>query len=186
MKTDITRVLMEEHQLILRMITLLEHNTARAERGDFTEWNFFADALDFIRTFADRCHHAKEENVLFSALVVNGMPEQRSPIEAMHIEHEQGRAHVRAMDSALKQIEAGDMKQVPTLADHARAYAELLRQHIHKEDTILYPLAERVMPEDMRPGIVDKYIQAHTHAPQVAQKYRALVEHYEAAHSAAA
>lgn len=186
MKTDITRVLMEEHQLILRMITLLEHNTARMERGNFTEWRFFADALDFIRTFADRYHHAKEEDVLFHALVGNGMPEQRSPIEAMHIEHEQGRAHVRAMDAALQQIEAGERKQIPTLAQHARAYAELLRAHIEKEDTILYPLAERVLPEDMRPGIVDGYTQAHTQAPEVAQKYKTLVEHYEAARNATA
>lgn len=186
MKTDITRVLMEEHQLILRMITLLEHNSARMERGNFTEWKFFADALDFIRTFADSYHHAKEEDVLFSALVENGMPAQRSPIEAMHIEHEQGRAHARAMDGALQQIRAGETAQISALAQHARAYAGLLREHIDKEDTILYPLAERVLPEEMRPAIVDGYMQAHTHAPEVAQRYRALVEHYEVAHSTAA
>lgn len=186
MKTDITRVLMEEHQLILRMITLLEHNSTRMEHGNFSEWKFFADALDFIRTFADRYHHAKEEDVLFLALEENGMPAQRSPIEAMHIEHEQGRAHVRAMDGALQQIEAGITEQVPALAQHARAYAELLREHIEKEDTILYPLAERVLPEHLRPAIVAGYMRAHTHAPEVAQKYRILVEHYEAAHSAAA
>lgn len=186
MKTDITQVLMQEHQLILRMINLLEHNTVRMERGNFTEWKFFADALDFIRTFADRYHHAKEEDVLFHALVENGMPAQRSPIEAMHIEHEQGRAHVGAMDAALRQIQAGAMEQVPTLAQHARAYAELLRQHIEKEDTILYPLAERVLPQGMRPDILDGYAQAHTRAPEVAQVYHNLVDYYEAVHSAAA
>jgi hemerythrin-like domain-containing protein len=167
------------------MITLLEHNSTRMERGNFTEWKFFADALDFIRTFADRYHHAKEEDILFSALVENGMPAQRSPIEAMHIEHEQGRAHVRAMDEALRQIRAGETEHIHALAHHARAYAELLREHIGIEDTILYPLAERVLPEDMRPPIVDGYMQAHTHAPEVAQRYRALVEHYETAYSAA-
>jgi hemerythrin-like domain-containing protein len=186
MKTDITRVLMEEHQLILRMIDLLEHNSAHMERGNFSEWKFFADALDFIRTFADRHHHAKEEDVLFHALVENGMPAQRSPIEAMHIEHEQGRAHVRGMDIALQQIRAGETEQTQSLAQHARAYAELLREHIEKEDTILYPLAERVLPQNMRPEIVEGYAQADTHAPKVAQTYRAMVEHYEAARSAAA
>jgi hemerythrin-like domain-containing protein len=186
MKTDITHVLMEEHQLILRMISLLERNSTRLEQGNSTEWKFFADALDFIRTFADCYHHAKEEDILFRALVENGMPEQRSPIEAMHMEHEQGRAHVRGMDAALKQIVGGETAQIPILAKHARAYAGLLREHIEKEDTILYPLAERVLPEDMRPAIVDGYAQVRACAPEVAEKYSALVEYYETAHHAGA
>lgn len=179
MKQDVTKVLMEEHQLILRMIALVEANAQRAQREDFDDWIFFAEAIDFIRTFADSYHHAKEEQVLFTALVDNGMPEKRSPIEAMHIEHEQGRAHVRAMDAALEQIQAGKAEQIPTLVNHARGYAELLRQHIAKEDTILYPLAERVLPEGARPDIVRGYAQAEAKSAQVAQKYRTMVEVYE-------
>lgn len=179
MKSDITKVLMEEHQLILRMIALLEANAQRAERAEFHDWDFFAAAIDFIRTFADRYHHAKEEEVLFTALVDNGMPEKRSPIEAMHIEHEQGRAHVRGMETALTHIQAGHLEQIPTLVSHARGYAELLRQHIAKEDTILYPLAERVLPENVRRDIVRGYAQAEAQAAQVAQKYQSLVEDFE-------
>ncbi|MCM2265930.1 MAG: hemerythrin domain-containing protein, partial [Desulfuromonadales bacterium] len=96
MKTDVTRVMKDEHQLILRMIALVEQNTALLEQGKFRDWRFFLDAVDFIRNYADRFHHAKEEDVLFKALVNNGMPSRQSPIEAMQIEHEQGRAHVRA------------------------------------------------------------------------------------------
>ena len=178
-KPDVTKVLMEEHQLILRMLTLLETNAQRVERADFNDWSFFSAAIDFIRTFADRYHHAKEEEVLFVALVNNGMPEKRSPIEAMHIEHEQGRAHVRGMEAALTHIQAGQLEQIPTLVHHARGYAALLRDHINKEDTILYPLAERVLPESARPAIVRGYAQAEAKDTEVAQKYRNLVEDFE-------
>ncbi|MDY0211715.1 MAG: hemerythrin domain-containing protein [Desulfuromonadaceae bacterium] len=178
-KTNITKVLIEEHQLILRMIALLEANAQRAERAEFQDWDFFATAINFIRNFADRFHHAKEEDVLFAALVHNGMPEKRSPIEAMHIEHEQGREHVRGMETALTHIQAGKTDQIPTLVSHARGYATLLRQHIEKEDTILYPLAERVLPESARPDITQGYAHAEAEALQVEQKYRSLVEDFE-------
>jgi hemerythrin-like domain-containing protein len=179
MKTDVTRVLVEEHRLILRMIALLEHNTALMEQGRFRDWQFFLDAVAFIRNYADRFHHAKEEDVLFLALVKNGMPEKQSPIEAMHIEHEQGRTHVRAIEAAARKALAGDAGQISLIASQARGYAQLLRGHIDKEDTILYPLAERVLPEDVRPGMLAAYAGAEAGNPGLEAKYRRLVEQYE-------
>ena len=88
MKTNVTQVMTDEHQLILRMIALVEQNTLAMERGSFRNWQFFLDAVDFIRNYADGFHHAKEEDVLFIELVKNGMPEKNSPIEAMLIEHD--------------------------------------------------------------------------------------------------
>jgi len=179
MKTDVTRVLVEEHQLILRMITLVEQNTALMEQGRNRDWQFFLDAVDFIRNYADRFHHAKEEDVLFVALVANGMPAKQSPIEAMHIEHEQGRAHVRAMAAAALQALAGEGDQIPVIAAHAKGYAQLLRGHIDKEDQILYPLAERILPEEVRTGMLAAYAAAAARTPELETKYRRLVERYE-------
>jgi hemerythrin-like domain-containing protein len=179
MKTEVTRVMVEEHQLILRMITLVEHNTALMEAGRFRNWQFFIEAVDFIRNYADRFHHAKEEDVLFAVLVDNGMPAKQSPIEAMLIEHDQGRAHVWAMEAAAAQALAGEPGQIPLIAAHARGYAQLLRGHIDKEDTILYPLAERILPEDVRPGMLAAYAAAAARTPELEAKYRHLVEEYE-------
>ena len=178
MKTNVTQLMVDEHRLILRVIALVERNTALMEQGRFRDWQFFLDAVDFIRNFADRFHHAKEEDVLFVALVNNGMPEKQSPIEAMHIEHEQGRAHVRALEDAAERAQAGEA-EIPVIAANARAYATLLRGHIDKEDTILYPLAERILPEDVRPGMLEAYAQAEARMPGLQDKYRKMVEHYE-------
>ena len=145
MKANVTQVMVDEHQLILRMITLVEQNTALLEEGEFRNWQFYLDAVDFIRNFADRFHHSKEEDVLFSELVKNGMPEKQSPIEAMHMEHDQGRAHVRAMEEAAQRAIDGETGQATIIAEQAKGYAELLRGHIEKENDILYPLAQRVM-----------------------------------------
>jgi len=79
MKTNVTQVMVAEHQLILRMIDLVEPNTAQVEKGAFRDWTFFLDAIDFICNLADRFHHATEEDVLFVELVKNGMPEKQFP-----------------------------------------------------------------------------------------------------------
>ena len=179
MKKNITQALVDEHRLILRMIALLEKNAPRTADGSYANWRFYLDGVEFIRNYADRFHHAKEEDVLFVELVKNGMPEKQSPIEAMHMEHEQGRAHVRAMEDAARKALAGEPGQIPAIVAHARGYAQLLRGHIDKEDQILYPLAERILPEAVRPGMLAAYAAAEARTPELEEKYRQLVEQYE-------
>ncbi len=178
-KIDVTQVMVREHQLILRMINLVETNSELMERGRFRDWQFFLDAVDFIRNYADRFHHAKEEDVLFKALVENGMPAENSPVAAMLMAHDEGRAHVRGMEEATERALAGESGQAPIIAEHARGYVRLLRDHIEKEDTILYPLAERVLPEEGRETLARKYREAADRAPGLEEKYRRMVEKYE-------
>ncbi|MDH3999291.1 MAG: hemerythrin domain-containing protein [Desulfuromonadales bacterium] len=180
MKTNVTQVLVDEHQLILRMIALVEQNTALLEQGKFRNWQFYLDAVDFIRNYADRFHHAKEEDVLFVELVQNGMPEKQSPIEAMHMEHDQGRAYVRAIEDAAQKAVEGETGQAAIIAENAKGYAALLRGHIEKEDDILYPLAERVLPQEVRTRMLAAYAQAEAKTPKLEQTYQQLVEGYEA------
>ncbi len=179
MATNVTQVMMDEHQLILRMISLVEKNTLLVEQSMFCGWKFYLDAVDFIRNYADRFHHAKEEDVLFVELVKNGMPEKSSPIEAMLVEHDQGRAFVKGMEGAALQLLDGDLRAKKALIENARGYAALLRAHIDKEDTILYPLAERVLPDAVREGMTIAYNEAMQSMPGLEKKYTAMVEQYE-------
>ncbi|MDO3378913.1 hemerythrin domain-containing protein [Geoalkalibacter halelectricus] len=176
---DVTQVMVEEHKLILRMIALLENNVEKMEAGRFRDWRFFLDAVDFIRNYADRFHHAKEEDVLFKALVENGMPQDNSPVAAMLLAHDQGRAHVRAMEEGAQKALDGEPGQIALIAENARGYIALLRDHIDKEDNILYPLAERVLPEAPRAAMVEAYRRAEAQTPGLEEKYRQLVEKYE-------
>ena len=181
MKRDITQALVNEHQLILRMLAILERNASRTARGEYANYGFYLEAVDFIRNFADRFHHAKEEDILFEALVANGMPRANSPVAAMLMEHDQGRAFVRAMEDAATAALASKPGQDAAIAENALGYLELLREHISKEDGILYPLAERLIPEGMRDGIVAGYEAAEGRTPaDFAARYKWVVEQYEA------
>ncbi len=160
MKVEITGALVDEHRLILRMITLLEKNASLTAKGSYGNWQFYLDGVDFIRNYADRFHHAKEEGVLFEALVKNGMPREKSPVAAMLMEHDQGRSFVKGMEAAARAALEGISGREHELVENALAYAALLRDHISKEDGILYPLAERVIPEAMRAEILEGYRDA--------------------------
>jgi hemerythrin-like domain-containing protein len=177
---DVTMVMVVEHRLILRMITLVEKNSELVDEGKFSDWQFFLDAVDFIRGYADRFHHAKEEDTLFTALIANGMPEKNSPIEAMHIAHDQGRAFVRGMEEAATKALSGESGQEPAIVENARGYATLLREHIHTEDNILYPLAERTLPADVRPAMIEAYNEAEKAVPgDFTERYKEMVQGYE-------
>ena len=134
-------------------------------------WGYFS---------ADRFHHAKEEDVLFKALVDNGMPKDNSPVAAMLMEHDQGRSFVRAMETAVTEAQTGSQDSYQAIADNALGYAALLHDHIAKEDDILYPLAERVLPEEMRSSILRGYQAAEAQtAPDFGVHYLAIVTMYE-------
>ena len=180
MKTDITQTLIDEHRMILRVIALLEKNAPKTAEGNYLNWQFYLDGIDFIRQYADRFHHAKEEDVLFKALVDNGMPKEHSPVAAMLMEHDQGRSFVHAMEAAVREAQAGRTDSYKIIADNALAYATLLRDHIDKEDTVLYPLSERVIPESMRAGILKGYQDAEAQvSAEFYEHYNSIVKQYE-------
>src|SRR4026207_1548706 len=130
-----TALLSDEHRVIERVLAALEKLTEKPATDFLAPWN---KALDFIRHFADQCHHIKEEKVLFPAMEAHGIPNEGGPIGMMLMEHEEGRTHVRAMLAAVEQIAAGNAALAQPLLSHARAYLTLLREHIQKEDDILF------------------------------------------------
>ena len=92
-----TEILMDEHVVIVRVLDTLETAVQTAPVNKAVRPEFFLTAADFIRGFADGCHHRKEENVLFQAMNRSGVAVQGGPIGVMLNEHEQGRVLTRAM-----------------------------------------------------------------------------------------
>src|SRR4030067_775898 len=97
---EATDILMAEHRVIERLLAVLNTATERLEQGQPLLPGFFIDASDFIKGFADGCHHRKEEGVLFEAMVSHGMPRLGGPIAVMLADHEQGRSFTRGMRAA--------------------------------------------------------------------------------------
>jgi hemerythrin-like domain-containing protein len=140
-----TALLSDEHRVIERVLAAMERLTEKPATEFLASWK---KALDFIRHFADQCHHFKEEKVLFPALEEHGIPNEGGPIGMMLQEHEEGRSYVRAMFDALGKIETGDQRAQAALFENSRQYLRLLREHIQKEDEILFRMADEVIPED--------------------------------------
>ena len=176
-----TDILMQEHEVILRVIGALEVETDRLAAGQDVRPGFFLDAADFIKNFADGCHHQKEEGVLFEAMVSAGLPRQGGPIPVMLAEHEQGRAFTRGMRDAANRLAAGDETARADVVNTARGYAALLRQHIQKENSILFPLADQVIPVALQPQVADDFerVEHEDTGEGVHEKYLALAETLE-------
>ena len=142
-------LLMQEHQLILRAIDALDAFAATVQggAGEKSELGAF---VRFIREFADARHHGKEEDILFAAMVAAGFPRHGGPIAVMLMDHEAGRAHVSTLARKADQPGEWSGEDRAAVVGAARGYAELLRGHIRKEDSILYPMArQRLSPEAM-------------------------------------
>lgn len=173
-----TRTLMQEHRVIERVLAALELASGRVNQGEEMRPAFFVNAALFIRNFADGCHHHKEEGLLFKAMNTAGIPSTGGPLAVMLAEHEQGRELTRAMLEAAQNWEAGKLEARAYAAHNALGYASLLRQHIHKEDQILFPLAERAIPAQMQvqlDGEFDQAVQQEA-AAGIPEKYLALAE----------
>lgn len=175
MKMELTKDLIEEHKLIKRIIDVLEKEIGMLNKGVNVKPEIFEQAADFIRNFADKFHHAKEEDILFKEMVKKGMPEKDSPIEVMLIEHEQGRNFVKGLIKATEEFKSGDKKAVAEIIENAKGYIDLLREHIDKEDNILYPLAERSL--DNKKELLEKFKEAETRKGGIStiNKYRNIV-----------
>lgn len=143
-----TQVLMAEHELILEALDALERKVAAIRAGTTPDRAYFEKAVGFLREFADKCHHGKEENLLFKRMTERGFPVQSGPIAVMLSEHEAGRAYIRGIADGAAKL-GTDPAAADRIADNARGYIDLLRAHIGKENNVLFPMADRTLsPED--------------------------------------
>lgn len=140
--THPTDLLVAEHELICCVLTAVEAEADRLDAGAPLAPPFWEGAFDFLAGFADRCHHNKEEALLFPALIAAGLPLENGPVACLLDEHEDGRRLVRAMREALG---ADDRR---ALQASARGFVRLLRQHIDKENQVLFQMAKRLVKAD--------------------------------------
>ncbi|HZP36383.1 MAG TPA: hemerythrin domain-containing protein [Methylomirabilota bacterium] len=163
--TSPTSTLRQEHRVILRALALLEVAAARQDGGPPLPDGLWEELLDWFHVFADRTHHAKEEQCLFPALGDAGVPAQGGPVGVMLDEHTEGRALLQA-------LVAGPAERREALA---RRYGELLRAHIDKENGVLLPLAEVVLDPQTQQRVARGFEDVETQ-----QGPAAVLEHAEA------
>src|SRR3970040_1095158 len=143
-----TEALKQEHRIIEKVLGAVEKLTKSPGEIPVDLWE---KAIDFIRNFADKCHHLKEEGLLFPMLEEHGIPREGGPVGMMLMEHEEGRGYVRAMAAALSAAKGDAEGAKKQLGENARAYLRLLKEHIAKEDQILFEMADaHIGPQGQR------------------------------------
>ncbi len=180
-RMSVTEVLKREHRVIERMLNILKVISHRLETGEDVNIETLRGALDFVRMFADRCHHGKEEDILFRTLEGRGVLREGGPIGMMLIEHDEGRKYVRGMAEALERYEKGDSGASRVFATNTQSYVELLTQHMFMEDNILYTMAESVLGESEKEKLLERFRVAEKERLRdgAYQKYIKLVQKLE-------
>ena len=139
--------------------------------------------IDFLRTFADRTHHLKEEKILFPAIDATTF----FPGCGLIYEHKEGRERVRAMAEAVERLSRGDTEAVRIFVRKARSYIALLRAHIAKEDDCLASYVARSFSREQRETLTREFeeMERREIGEQVFERFAAVVEVLEARYSEA-
>ena len=163
-------MLINEHKNILRSIDSLLKQCAKDEKAGAFNADFYRVKIDFIRNYADKFHHAKEEDILFIELNKDSANMHCNPTEQMLYEHDLGRKHIRELEAGLNQ---NDLKKI--LAG-ARGYGNLLKDHIFKEDNILYPMADEALSDKIKHEMLVKFEKIGGEYAAANQKYKLFLK----------
>ncbi len=140
-----TDQLRDEHEGIKLMLRVLQKVTTTTEPAQTLPLSRIERMLEFFRIFVDKCHHGKEEDLLFPELKKHGILRDGGPIGVMLSEHGQGRSYVQGMADALTGLHRGAQEATTLFTQNAKAYALFLTQHISKEEDILFAMSDKVL-----------------------------------------
>ena len=147
-----------EHRFIHKMVAGMSVLAEQLEGGEAVDVSLLESIVVFLRTFADRCHHGKEENFLFPALIRRGVPSHGCPIGGLTMEHQKGRVMVGELADAIRGYAAGEPPARENLIKRLRALVAFYPSHIWKEDYLLFPLAGKVLTPEDQQELRDKFV----------------------------
>lgn len=167
--------LMDEHRIIETVLDGMERQLAGFGNRPFPT-SFFERALDFFTTFADGCHHYKEEVALFPMLKAHGVPDEGGPIGCMLHDHAFGRSCLAGIRSNLEAARGGSSDAIAAVAKSAADYIHMLRQHIIKEDNVLFRVAQQAITGADSEALGRQFSDPTESriAPELKQRYVAL------------
>ena len=171
-----TDVLREEHQTIKAALDFAERIAAKiSQDGELPSENM-AKFMEFIHLFVERCHHSKEEEILFPLLGKRGIPVEGGPVGMMLIEHDRARGLIEEMSAATEGGITRDTAERWTRATWN--YSDLMHNHFYKEEEILFKMADRVLgPEEQSSMTEDfKRLENEKIGPGRHEQLRAMVE----------
>jgi hemerythrin-like domain-containing protein len=145
--------LKEEHEGITLMLRILETVCVKMEAKERIDLGHLDRIMEFFKIFVDQCHHGKEEDLLFPAII----PMEQKLIGLLLREHSQGRSYVRFMGQELIQMKKLEGVTSAEYAANAQKYIALMTQHIQKEDNVLFPMFDRLLGRKKQIELVEDF-----------------------------
>jgi hemerythrin-like domain-containing protein len=164
--------LVDEHGLIKKWLALIPDILPRLNLESEDDRQLIREGVDFIRSYADKFHHAKEEDILFKYF-----SESLDMVKVMCEDHKTARNHVKAI------VEAVERKDRETVVRHLTAYRELLSQHIKREDEIMLPWMDNQLSVSQVGEMFSKFREVEEKMDSYQQKYEDFISRVEKKYS---
>jgi hemerythrin-like domain-containing protein len=170
--------LMIEHRLIERMISIIKDVLVQIESSQKVDPVFVDTAVDFIRTYADRTHHGKEEDILFRNLSKRALSaEDQRIMQELIEEHVFGRRTTKALIEANTRYRKGDESALADIAKQLRTLVGFYPKHIEKEDKVFFPAYRVYLTDEEDQTMLAEFWEFDRQ--MIHEKYRSLVEGLE-------
>jgi hemerythrin-like domain-containing protein len=167
--------LMIEHRLIERMILLIKDVLAEIESTQKVDPVFVDTAVDFIRMYADRTHHGKEEDILFRDLEKKDLSvDDQQVMNELIEEHVFGRNTTRALVDANTRYRNGDTSALADIAEKLQTLIDFYPKHIEKEDKVFFPASRAYFTDEEDQAMLVEF--GEFDRQMIHEKYKAVVE----------
>lgn len=173
---DSIQILVQEHDNILRMLDVIHHASLDILGGAVVNISDFKKIIDFIRKYADKIHHGKEEEFLFKVILDElGDLGETLIRHGMLVEHDIGRLYVSDLDTALDEYAINPTEDVKlSILVAAGSYEQLLRRHIQKENDVIFPFGEKKISQNSAQWIEAQTMDFEENSENVLEHKRQL------------
>jgi hemerythrin-like domain-containing protein len=170
--------LMIEHRLIERMVRLMEKESDNIEKIEKVDVDFIDTAVDFLRVYADKCHHGKEEDILFTQLTRKPMiPEHKRTMDELLEDHVLARKTVGALVDANQTYRKGDMAATAEIVKRLKILTDLYPKHIRREDKGFFVPCMDYFTKEERDAMLSDFFEFDRR--MIHERYKSVVERTE-------
>jgi hemerythrin-like domain-containing protein len=173
-------ILINEHDNILTMLKVMHNFAEKSVKENLLDTKIAEDIVDFVRNYADKFHHGKEEEMLFKEIEANAPTQLMGPVNVMLYEHDEGRGFMKLAAEGIEEYKKGNLSGLSKTSENLKNFARLLNDHIYKENNILYPASDRFLPAEIEAKLMEAYQHfENTEAnKQIKEKYEKMITEY--------
>ncbi len=170
-------LLMIEHRLIEKMVGLLEKEAESIASGNKVNIPLILDSVDFFRTYADKTHHGKEEDILFKWLAPKDLKEDhRKLMDDLVKEHIVARNTVKALAESARGCSDGVPGSSEEIHRLLKALVNLYPSHIKKEDRSFFIPVMGYFGDEEQKAMLERFYEFDR--GMIHEKYRQVVKRY--------